>query len=303
MIVGLFFNLGYSTCMFKSFLQSKEWGEFQKSLGREVIFEPFVAIKHSLKRDFYYWYVPRIAGVESNKLQVTSADNEKCVFIRVEPLDVDGIPKGARKVRNVQPGKTLVLDLGKSETQLLVEMHNKTRYNIRVAQKHGVRVESMKDINAGCELIAATAGRQGYKDYGEDYYKKLIIFFSTLPDSALKASLLGAYYEDRLISCGLFIDYEGTRTYLFGGSSELHKNIMAPYLMHWTAIQEAKNEGAGEYDFWGIETASGETPGFVRFKLGFGGRQIEYPGAYDIVLRPVWYNVYKILRKINKLLN
>ena len=75
---------------------------------------------------------------------------------------------------------------------------------------------------------------------------------------------------------------------------------MAPYLLHWQAILDAKNQGLVFYDFWGIETSSGEIPGFVRFKLGFGGEQKEYGGAYDIINHNVGYKIYQLGRKINK---
>lgn len=77
---------------------------------------------------------------------------------------------------------------------------------------------------------------------------------------------------------------------------------MAPFLMHWQAMQDAKAAGFAQYDFWGIETSSGETPGFVRFKLGFGGNQKQFPGAYDIVCDRLWYKIYSYARKINRLI-
>ena len=74
---------------------------------------------------------------------------------------------------------------------------------------------------------------------------------------------------------------------------------MAPHVLHWQAILDAKQAGQALYDFWGIETSAGNTPGFARFKLGFGGKVLEYGGAVDIVNRKAEYWIYKLLRAAN----
>ena len=103
-----------------------------------------------------------------------------------------------------------------------------------------------------------------------------------------------------LVVSAVMVDFGEIRTFLFGGSSEMHKNVMASYLLHWQAMLDAKNAGLKEYDFWGIETSSGETPGFVRFKLGFGGAAKEYGGAWDAVFSPWKYRLYSLMRAFNR---
>ena len=71
---------------------------------------------------------------------------------------------------------------------------------------------------------------------------------------------------------------------------------MAPHLLQWEQIKEAKKRGCIEYDFWGIDDK--KWPGVTRFKRGFGGREINYPNAHDLVFQPIWYLIYKIARKI-----
>ena len=85
----------------------------------------------------------------------------------------------------------------------------------------------------------------------------------------IKLHIYKSIYQNKLLASAIFIDFGKTRTFLFGGSSAQDKNVMAPYLLHWQAILDAKNAGMKFYDFWGTETAKGEVPGFVRFKLGF----------------------------------
>ncbi len=110
-----------------------------------------------------------------------------------------------------------------------------------------------------------------------------------------------AHHQGTLLNCAITVDYNKTRTYLFGGSSTEHKEVMAPYAMHWQAMQDAKNAGLTRYDWWGIETSSGKQPGFVRFKMRWGGEEISYPPAEDISMKNLKYSAYKILRSINRL--
>ena len=95
-----------------------------------------------------------------------------------------------------------------------------------------------------------------------------------------------AIFQNQLLGAAFMVDFGKTRTFLFGGSSEFHKNVMAPYLLHWKAMQDAKALGLTTYDFWGIETSSGETPGFVRFKIGFRGQSSGSSSGKGIRRRP-----------------
>jgi lipid II:glycine glycyltransferase (peptidoglycan interpeptide bridge formation enzyme) len=190
-------------------------------------------------------------------------------------------------------------------------MHPKTRYNIRLAQKHGVEVKDEFEISVGnglfakeaVSLIVETSQRQGYKGYGKEYYEDLINFLGLNNQAGLKLHIYKAIYKNQLLASAIMLDFAGTRTFLFGGSSDEHKNVMAPYLMHYRAMLDAKNLGLNFYDFWGIETSKGETPGFVRFKLGFGKpeRVVEYSGAYDVIFSKYWYKIYTIFRKSKRI--
>ena len=345
-----------------SFLQSWEWGQWQEALGREVIrykilddsgeqIASIQLIKMRLFGKKYYWYAPYgpvLAGGESSEFQVASFESLVqelrnrligSVFIRIEPkLGSQLTTNNSQLVKsaNIQPGKTLLIDLQKSDEELLEEMHHKTRYNIKIAQKHGVEIKDEFEISIGhglfvkeaVEIIAETARRQGFKDYGAGYYNKMIDFFVLYNKTSagvegkdsgqsaealakadavknrgdLKLHIYKAIYQNIILASALLLDFGKIRTFLFGGSSNDYKNVMAPFLMHWQAMQDAKAAGFAQYDFWGIETSSGETPGFVRFKLGFGGNQKQFPGAYDIVCDRLWYKIYSYARKINRLI-
>ncbi len=312
-----------------SFLQSWEWGEWQEVLGREVKRFSFQdksgemagvvqLVRMPLGLGRFYWYAP-YGPILNSKFKI---QNLKlllkdvfggAVFIRIEPTVDESLIlnlKSLNKSVNIQPAKTLVVDLAKPDDQLLSEMHAKTRYNIKLAQRHGVLVEDEFAVSAGhglyfdeaLQLIMETASRQQFVTHGLEYYKQMVDFFALQKRGELKLHIYKSVYKKQLLSAAIMIDFGSTRTYLFGGSSHEHKEVMAPYALHWQAVRDARAAGLTRYDFWGIETASGETPGFVRFKLGFGGQQYEYPGAYDLVLQPLLYRMYGIMRAGNRLM-
>jgi lipid II:glycine glycyltransferase (peptidoglycan interpeptide bridge formation enzyme) len=316
-----------------SFLQSWEWGEWHVRLGRTVYrFEikddsgnqigSIQLIKMPLSLGKHYLYAPYgpvLAGgeqlkVESEKLKgllyQLKTKFADAIFVRIEPKDASFILHSSflTKTTNIQPGKTLVIDLSKSEEQLLAEMHQKTRYNIKVAQKHGVDIQDEFTITNGhglffeeaVKLISNTAKRQGFKTFTPDYYKQMVDFFTLHHRENLHLHIYKAVFQNKILATAMMVDFGNTRTFLFGGSSETDKNVMAPYFLHWQAMLDAKGKGVRYYDFWGVETSSGEVPGFVRFKLGFGGRVKEYGGAFDIICNPMHYKMYGIFRKLNK---
>ncbi len=320
-----------------SFLQGYEWGEWQAALGRQIIrywildtgrekIGAVQFIKMPLPFGKYYLYAP-YGPVVDGKSEILISKFEKiynilkikfseAVFYRFEFKNFSNFDFRVSnlnfvKTKNIQPGKTLVVDLKKTESELLAEMHQKTRYNIRLAEKRGVEIQDEFAVTVGkgiyakeaIDLIAQTAVRQGYKAQNKGYFEKLASFFAVQNSAGdVRLHVYKALYKKELLASAIIIDFGKTRTYLFGGSSEQNKNLMAPYLLHFRAMLDAKALGLTEYDFWGIETSAGETPGFVRFKLGFSTLETsikKYAGAYDLVLSRIWYSAYKIFRSLN----
>ncbi len=296
-------------------------------------------IKMPLPFGWHYWYCPYgplavgenfqffpQSGIPKNIGTIFPAERDpeehrdnfqsifkEAVFVRIEPksryweLSTEHLT--LVKSHNIQPQKTLLIDLSKTEEQLLAEMHHKTRYNIRLAKKKGVRVESELIVTPGhglyfqeaVDLILQTAKRQGYKGYGREYYNGLVDHFSLHSGdelSGIKITIYKALKDRDILASAIMLDFGNTRTYLFGGSSEEQKEVMAPYALHFQAMLDGKQKNIHFYDFWGLETSAGKTSGFARFKKGFGGFEKEYAGAYDVVLKKPEYRIYKILRKI-----
>jgi peptidoglycan pentaglycine glycine transferase (the first glycine) len=314
-----------------SFLQSWAWGEFQTEHGKTAIrygvFDSDDNAPASLIAtvQLFHTKVPKLPGSylyapygplvaaellnsgEESVREIIAAllgkiktDFAKAWFIRFEPKDelpIDGKPSV-----HIQPGSTLITDLSISEEDLLAGMHPKTRYNIKVAAKHNIMVKQNLTNADAIALLTGTSKRQGYKSHPAAYYEQLLSYFSNNANADCKLQLYEAFDGEVCIASAIMVDHGTTRTYLFGGSDNSKRNLMAPYALHWQAISDAKANGQTTYDWWGAETATGATPGFVQFKLRWGGTQQFYAGARDIVMNSRWYFAYTALRKVNRLI-
>jgi lipid II:glycine glycyltransferase (peptidoglycan interpeptide bridge formation enzyme) len=252
----------------------------------------------------YFPYGPFVnpAKITSNYVeQFVEKVNESfgTAFVRIEPGHgfLSGLELKGKPTIGSQPKSSLIVNTTLGDL-LLKNMHQKTRYNIGLAQRHGCHFRNLdsEEQQAGIKLISDTALRQDYRDHGVDYYNLLLKFGQEQVETQVKMN--GVYFDGKLLAVGIFVDCLQTRTYLFGGSSEENRNVMAPYLLHWKSILEAKDLGISSYDFWGLETSSEKEAGFSKFKQGFGGDTVKYPGAYDYPSSNAWYAIYSILRKI-----
>ncbi len=282
------------------FLQSWEWGEFQKRLGRqvwrlEIEGEYILVIKMPLSFGWNYIYIPRTkVELTESKLGILKqlAGQEKCLFIRIEPVKQNLGNLGFKKVSQVQPQKTLLLDLSKSEEELLAQMHQKTRYNIHLAEKKGVKVSEGAMVKEEqfpifYDLLIDTYLRKQKSLHPREYYQKL--FHDHL------SKIYFAEHEGKFLCANMVIFYGDTVTYLHGGSSQEDKNIMAPQLLQWEQIKKAKALGYKYYDFWGIDEI--KWPGVTRFKKGFGGFEVYYSGTWELPINRMGYGIYKFVKR------
>ncbi len=302
------------------FLQSWQWGEFQAATGKKVIrlgiyneegvleqgIEGFV---HILGFGLKYLYIPR-ADVSDQVVDLLKnyAKERGYVFIRVEPVSKNLSGTNTVPTKNRQPKNTLVLHLLKDEDRLLNEMHQKTRYNIRLAEKKGVEIREGKNADIFWELNKETTARDTFKSHDKSYYAEM-----------LKSPIchqLTAYFENKPIASNIYMSFNGVCTYLHGASANEYRNVMAPYLLQWTGIRFAKKFGCTTFDFWGIAAeAEKNNPdaicvnefcwnkndrwsGITRFKVGFGGTRKSYPEAFDVVVNNWKYTLYRLIRRI-----
>ena len=162
-----------------------------------------------------------------------------------------------------------------------------------------VRVSREKKyVEEFLKLTKETAKRNGITSHPEEYYRKMI---ESLPESMFKIYV--AEYDEKIIAANLMLFFDDTATYLHGASGNEYRNLMAPYLLQWQAILDAKNDGYKFYDLGGIKT-SGGWQGITKFKLGFSPetKPMEFPGSYDIIIDRNKYLLYRVLQKIKSLL-
>lgn len=292
-----------NTTITASFLQSSEWEESQKLEGRKMWRSSGVLIiRHDLPAGFNYLYCPHPAAVTKKLLADIAeiAREEKAIFLKVDPQEnLPPTTYDLRPATSLQPRKTVVIDLKKSEGELLAAMHEKTRYNIRLAERRGVGVfkyssEERKNLpDLFFKLLKETAAREGFHAHEREHYEKLLAIRS----ENFRNELFFAEYERKVVAAAIVNFYKPSATaiYLHGASSREHKEIMAPHLIHWRIIEEAKRLGFSRYDMWGIDEK--RWPGITRFKKGFGGREVEYPDSFDIIYRKNLYELYGLAKK------
>ncbi|MDD3066868.1 MAG: peptidoglycan bridge formation glycyltransferase FemA/FemB family protein [Candidatus Gracilibacteria bacterium] len=196
------------------------------------------------------------------------------------------------------PQTTLILDLQQSEEELLAQMKPKGRYNIRVAEKHGVTIRESheaSDAKIFAELLKKTTERDGFSSHPDSYYEK---FISELGDTA---SCFIAEYEGKAIAASICTFAGDTATYYYGSSNHEFRNVMAPYALQWKAIQTAKERGFHYYDFLGIspeDSTNHAWSGVTDFKKKFGGEVVNYPTSSELILRKTAFNFIRLLKKI-----
>jgi lipid II:glycine glycyltransferase (peptidoglycan interpeptide bridge formation enzyme) len=292
------------------FLQSEQWRKFQESVGKKtfnISSDNFWAniIQHQLPVVGKYFYIPRgpLGGANMGDV-LALAKKEQAGWIRIDADYKNENYKIVKAPHDMQPQELFIIDITKPEEQLLVEMKPKTRYNIKLAEKKAVRVFDSREekyLDKFCELVKVTAQRDGITPHPESYYRQM---FKTIPAENLR--LYVAEYKDKIIAANLVVFYGGTATYLHGASDNESRNVMAPYLLQWRQIQDAKAADCTKYDFGGVKTDDGDKSwaGITKFKTGFSPttEAVEFPGSYDIVIDPVRYGLYRLIQKAKNIL-
>ena len=225
------------------------------------------------------------------------AKKEGALSVYLSPIEPVTCPLSpVTSQRHVHADATRIVDLSLPEAEILAQMHEKGRYNIKVAQKHGVIIEESKDMNGWMKLIAETSSRDGFTPVSRAKYEA---FLKHLPGSFL---LLASTAEGTLISGLIGVTWNGTGIYYYGASSSEHRNLMAPYLLQWEAMKRCKALNCHSYDLLGVapENAKPNHPwqGISSFKAKFGGKVISYPPEQEVVLKPMMKQLLGLKRKI-----
>ncbi|MCL6096798.1 MAG: peptidoglycan bridge formation glycyltransferase FemA/FemB family protein [Patescibacteria group bacterium] len=305
-------------------LQSKEWGLFREKTGVKVVRADSLQLTiHPIPHTKYtIGYVPKGPDINKKMLDAlfTVGNKENCIFIQLEP-NVE--KKGGKKynfknlVSSLRPlltKYTFVLDLTKSEEELLKNMHPKTRYNIRLAEKKGVKITEDNSDNAFEEylrLTKETTQRQKFYAHTEKYHRLMWDVLKSKDNeesdrNKLSEHLLKATYNGEVLVTWIVFVLGDTLYYPYGASSNNHREAMASNLMMWETIRFGKKLGLKKFDMWG---ALGPNPdnkdpfyGFHKFKEGYGAKHVEFVGSYDYVLNKKLYLIYNILNNIRWLI-
>ncbi|HBP51520.1 TPA: peptidoglycan bridge formation protein FemAB, partial [Candidatus Shapirobacteria bacterium] len=195
---------------------------------------------------------------------------------------------------------TFIVDLTKSEDQLLADMSQKTRYNIKLANRHGVTVShSVKDedFEIYLKMLFETTKRQGFYLHSESYHRHL---WSVLKSTGM-AQIFLASFQGQVLAAFMVFKLKDRLFYPYGASLDIHREVMAPTLLMWEAIKYGQSLGLKTFDMWGClgpdANASQQGFGFHRFKQGYGGNLVQFVGTYDLVINPKLYKLYNLVDK------
>lgn len=288
--------------------QSPEWKEYQEGLGRttrlyatiesgRIVASALVVIDRT-SFGLSTWDIPRGPvgdGTELLEAIVRDARKDGCMAVTYSPLAPIDIAGSVASPRHEQPEATRIVDISKDDEVILAQMHQKGRYNIKVAQKNGITVRLSREIQAYYDLMKQTGERDRFGIKPLAHYKA---FLERLPGTFL----LLAYKDETPVAGLLGCVYGKTGIYYYGASSYEHRALMAPYLLQWEAIRHCKEQGCASYDLLGVAPqGSGQDhpwAGISSFKEKFGGTLVSYPPERQVVLKPFAMRALQLKRKI-----
>ena len=297
-------------------LQSWEWGEFREAWGNKIVRLPNFQIIFS-KIPFTNFKIgtvirgPRIIKKDIEEVKEI-AKKKNAIFVKFEPnvlynerLEEEIKSFGLIKGKRLFTPTSFRIDLTKSEEELLKSFHPKTRYNIRLAQRQGVKVEvdptSLKLRGAGnsdeafekyLELTKETSKRQGFYAHSAHYHKLMWECMHTRMEKPI-AHLLIAKYKGEIITTWILFAFKDFLYYPYGASTDKYKNVMANNLMMWEAIRLGRSLGLKTFDLWGRE----EGKGFTKFKEGYNPKVVTFIGTWDLPTS-ILYWPYRLAEEI-----
>jgi len=299
----------------KHILQSRIWMDVKKSVGNKVSkFEggwmQFTKLPFINKN---LGYIPRIEaskinlerlrdlGLEHNAVAIviepSSIKNEKASFL-------DNLAKhnNLKSTKGAQLEQNILIDLSKGSIELNQNISRKNRYNIRYAKKKGITVEFLDDDNAFNEFVKLyndTKKRHDFFGRDESYLRKVWKTFKKYErneSKTYKKIVLTKYKQEPLVASFLFL-YNNVIYYAYTGSSNNYKKFKPTYLHVWSILEWGSENNFKEFDFMGIEN---EDNGFSSFKKRFGGNEVQYDNAYELVVDGKYYPIYKIMRNLRE---
>ncbi len=314
-------NAALAALPYRHILQSWEWGQFKSRWGwtpRYFTNEEGTAAALMLRRTLVrrafsplklnILYVPKGPALDYADSQLVDqvlgdliaiAQRDRAIFIKIDP-DLDHaarsilLNRGWRySAEQIQFRNTMLINLTRSEDDLLAAMKPKTRYNVRLAQKKGVTVRpgDLSDLDLLYQLYAETAQRDGFIIRPIDYYRDA---WGSFIRSGLAQPLIAAV-EGQAVAGLILFRFADRAWYMYGMSGSLHREKMPNHLVQWEAMRWAKTQGCTVYDLWGAPDELNENDsmwGVYKFKEGLGAEFAPHVGAHDFVISPLGYWLY-----------
>lgn len=320
-------------------LQCLEWGAAKRPVWQPVLVSletggnldaTALALRRAIpytRQNYFYvsrgpildWAQPAIVEALVKRLK-QEARRQRAAFIKLDPAvpaNTPGVadtlwrlgfvpsPEVNSSFGGTQPRYVMKLDIAGSEADILAGFHQKWRYNTRLAERKGVLVRSdcvRDDLRTFHDLYKVTAQRDGFVGYPLDYFQKL---WDALVTKDM-AKLFIVSYQDQPIAAAISFILPPQCWYVFGASSNEHRNVMPNYLMQWAMMRWAKERDCTVYDFRGVHDVGltgtktdgdeneahsliNSPDGLVRFKAGFGAQLVEYVGEWDLPLNNYGY--------------
>ena len=303
------------------FLQTPAWAAVQRSLGRRVHEQSgpgwsFLAIeeKNPAGKVIYAPYGPVAESVEAfdaaTAALVALAKAEGAVFVRMEPAaggftasDADALLRARGMTPapvNQQPELSWIVDLEGDFKDVLAGMKPTNRNLYRNIHKKGVTFRASQDpadISVLLHFLHLTAARNGFKPQSDEYLTQVAA--SLLPNGA--GTLFIAELEGEPIAAAFAYDSADTRVYAHAALDDTHRKLSAGIPLLVTLMADAKEKGLTHVDLWGVapeDQPDHKWAGFTAFKKSFGGREISYPGTWDLPVNKLRYGAYQLARKL-----
>ncbi|NWL14074.1 methicillin resistance protein [Paenarthrobacter nitroguajacolicus] len=303
------------------FLQTPAWAAVQRSLGRRVHEQSgpgwsFLAIeeKNPAGKVIYAPYGPVAESVEAfdaaTAALVALAKAEGAVFVRMEPAaagftasDADALLRARGMTPapvNQQPELSWIVDLDGDFKDVLAGMKSTNRNLYRNIHKKGVTFRASQDpaeISVLLHFLHLTAARNGFKPQSDEYLTQVAA--SLLPNGA--GTLFIAELEGEPIAAAFAYDSADTRVYAHAALDDTHRKLSAGIPLLVTLMADAKEKGLKHVDLWGVapeDQPDHKWAGFTAFKKSFGGREVSYPGTWDLPVNKLRYGAYQLARKL-----
>jgi peptidoglycan pentaglycine glycine transferase (the first glycine) len=317
-------------------LQSWDWGAFKESWGwrpqrlrilhrGETAAAAQILHRRLPRLPLQISYVPKGPALDFNDRELTQyvmaaleaeGRRQRSILVKIDPdlwlgtdTDTAQVNESSHAVlqmllhrgwrsshEQIQFKNTVVVDLRPDEEALLAQMKAKTRYNIHLAERKGVRVHvgAAADMETFYRLYHETSQRDGFLIRPFNYYQDVWSRFL----HAGRAHLLLAAVDDTCIAGLMMFVFGESAWYMYGASSDSYRNLMPNYLLQWRAMRAARELGCRRYDMWGAPDTFDESQpmwGVYRFKTGFGGDTWRGMGAYDYAVSHPLYHLYTVI--------